>query len=136
MKRLLFGLPCLALCLLAGPTSGEAAPRPKRPDYDKLFRFLDANKDGKISREELRKLATVAPRLKGDKALADKLFDRLDTDKDGFLSPAELKKLRELRGGRPAKESPPQKNAEAQTARKTRYPKPPSSKNVAIVPAA
>ncbi|WEJ99885.1 MAG: EF-hand domain-containing protein [Candidatus Sphingomonas phytovorans] len=45
---------------------------------------LDTNKDGKISREEMR-------------ASADARFDKLDTNKDGFIDQAEIDAARALR---------------------------------------
>ncbi|MFA6117186.1 MAG: EF-hand domain-containing protein [Sphingomonas sp.] len=65
---------------------------------------IDTNKDGKISRDEMR-------------ARIDARFDRLDTNKDGFIDQAEMQaaraKMKEHRGGmrghwrhRPGAEAP------------------------------
>lgn len=93
-------------------------------DRTKLFGTMDADGDGKVTKEEYKKGMTgVADKLKekaADKGkggaaleklggqLADKAFDALDADKDGSLSkeefekagfdPAKLKDLREKFG--------------------------------------
>jgi len=72
---------------------GKDAPKPgedrkKKPgkgDGGEIFKRLDVNGDGKISRDE----------AKGP--LAD-YFDRLDADKDGFLTESEIRDAREKIG--------------------------------------
>jgi hypothetical protein len=68
-----------------------------------IFRRLDANKDGQVSKLEFekaaQKVATRAPGKAGGKTGA-RVFDRLDTDNNGSLSPAELEKLKQLRARR------------------------------------
>ena len=51
-------------------------PQPPRPAAPRVFELLDRNRDGRLSREELRGL--------------DRLFDRLDEDRDGQVTPREL----------------------------------------------
>lgn len=53
--------------------------RQKPPTIEELFKKMDANKDEKLSKEEVK-----GP-LKDD-------FTKIDTNKDGFLSKDELKK--------------------------------------------
>lgn len=48
------------------------------PSFSQLLKEMDANKDGKLAKSELK-----GP-LAND-------FDKIDTDKDGFLSESELK---------------------------------------------
>jgi hypothetical protein len=57
----------------AAPTN--AAPRYSTRDVERAFGFIDANKDGKISREEASGFRNVA-----------KYFDAADVNKDGALS--------------------------------------------------
>jgi len=47
---------------------------------DAIFKRVDANQDGKLSKEEAARLPSIAER-----------FDQLDKDKDGMLSLDELK---------------------------------------------
>lgn len=61
----------------AQPPQGQEGKKP--PTAEQLMKEMDANKDGKLSKEELK-----GP-IKDD-------FSKIDTDKDGFLSLEELKK--------------------------------------------
>ena len=72
------------LILLLGTTFSYAQPPhgqegKKPPTAEQLLKEMDANKDGKLSKSELR-----GP-IKDD-------FTKIDTNKDGFLSLEELKK--------------------------------------------
>jgi hypothetical protein len=103
-------MPRLRVCLLiisavcCAPSASRAddpAVKAKVPKVnpEAVFRRIDTNGDGKISREEFK--AFIEKALKGKKAdkpeLIDKLFDRLDTNRDGYLSLEEFKQLRDLR---------------------------------------
>src|SRR5690348_16580471 len=95
-RRRLLGV-CAAF-VIGGSLVGHSsfAQPPGRPPLDQLFKRLDANKDGKLSREEFGKLAEIAPRLKGNPQAADRLCNQLDADGDGSLTLDEFKKLAEL----------------------------------------
>jgi Ca2+-binding EF-hand superfamily protein len=58
------------------------------PSVDEIFSKMDANKDGKLSKEEVR-----GP-LQND-------FAKIDTDGDGFISKEELNKAPKPKGQRP-----------------------------------
>jgi hypothetical protein len=62
-------------------TTAAASPAAKysAKDLERAFSFMDANKDGKVSRDEAASFPNVA-----------KHFDEADTDKDQMLSPGEF----------------------------------------------
>src|SRR5262245_1745249 len=99
MMRWLVALALLAIVAVA-PTDtwGDDLPSPEA-DPGVIFRRLDANGDGKISRDEFRAFLANAPRFKDQPELARGLFDRLDTNRDGFLSLDEFRRITELRPG-------------------------------------
>ncbi|HZT79775.1 MAG TPA: EF-hand domain-containing protein [Gemmataceae bacterium] len=120
MKRLLCGLGLLAALVLVGVAAGaddqdKGEKKQGRgrfqggqfgkmaelfKDTDALFKKLDADKNGKISKDEFRKLADSAPDfLKDRPEILDRIFDRLDANKDGSLTAEELKKGADLGRG-------------------------------------
>ncbi len=78
MKRLLI----LALCF-GFTASVMAADKPKR-DPEAIFKKLDKNSDGKVSKEEFSAVVK-------DAAKADKAFAKKDKNGDGFLTLEEFK---------------------------------------------
>jgi Ca2+-binding EF-hand superfamily protein len=66
----------------AGKGEGRGKREGKRDPAkmaERIMSRLDANKDGRLSRDE----AKSGPRM-------EKIFDRVDADRDGFVSKAEL----------------------------------------------
>jgi EF hand len=74
----------------AAPSAPSTPPAPKyaAQDVERAFGFIDANHDGKISREEAIRFKNVT-----------KYFDAADLNKDNFLSPSEFDNA--LNGSRP-----------------------------------
>jgi len=89
-------------CLLATGTAFADA------DSDAMFKKLDSDSNGKISKQEMQKLPTLVHQKKFAEAdtnndgkvseeefraqvkqRADRMFDRMDTDSDGSISAAE-----------------------------------------------
>ncbi|MCL4201627.1 MAG: serine hydrolase [Pirellulaceae bacterium] len=67
-----------------------------------LFEHLDTDRDGKVSKEEFRKLASLGQgRLRGRPELVESLYEQLDTDRSGTLSEEEFRGLARLRPGPP-----------------------------------
>lgn len=64
------------------------------------FKKMDADGDGKVTKDEFKRLFEQAAKGKlGDKggAVGDRIFDRLDADRDGKLTLDEYKKVEQLR---------------------------------------
>lgn len=71
-------------------------------DPEAMFKKLDANGDGKLTKEEFAKFRDNLPekikekaKAKGAGGFGDKLFDLMDENKDGTVSLDEFKKMRE-----------------------------------------
>ena len=77
--RTLFRAAALCLVLAASFAFSEARAMPEMAGQNAADRFtaMDADKDGKVSREEF---FAAQPHMK------DSAFDALDADKDGFIS--------------------------------------------------
>ncbi|HVK13974.1 MAG TPA: c-type cytochrome domain-containing protein, partial [Gemmataceae bacterium] len=94
----------LAALVLAGGADLTAQEK-ARPfvDPDRAFTLGDADKDGKLSRDEFEKLMSTAPAFREKAKAIDFLFARLDADKDGKLTPDEFKKIADMAGPKDGK---------------------------------
>lgn len=114
----------LTLCALAicGVMSLQAADegKPKKPGEGKpgegkrnpeeIFKKLDTNNDGSISKEEF----LAGPRAKQDPAKAEERFKALDKNSDGKISLEEFKAAGPPGGRKPGEGKPePKKPAES-----------------------
>jgi Ca2+-binding EF-hand superfamily protein len=76
-----------------------------KPDSEAMFKRLDANADGKISKNEFSKFAEIVRDRLQDKGkaknangkFADAMFSRLDSNADRFISLEEFKKISDIR---------------------------------------
>jgi hypothetical protein len=75
----------------------ESGPRGERPSADDLIKQMDTNKDGKLSKDEVK-----GP-LQQD-------FSKVDANNDGFISKAELEKGAKGNRQRPQGQKPPKRN--------------------------
>ena len=91
-----------AWSFLASPSTANAGGKAKKKGgAEAIFKKLDADNDGKLSKSEFAKLgelgkkAAAATAKKAGKG--DKLFSKLDTNGDGSLSLEEFKKMSEMK---------------------------------------
>lgn len=109
MIRTLSLFAVLAAFTLTVGVRADDEKKPKRPggrDPEMMFKKLDANNDGKLSKDEFKKvvemIAQRAEKLKDKPELVDKLtdrmFEKLDENKNGSLSAEEFKKITERLG--------------------------------------
>jgi hypothetical protein len=95
----------IALCtvVLAAATGVADSPpeksKSRAANPAAVFKRIDTNGDGKLSKEEFKSFIDNATKgkIKAKPELIEKLFNRLDSDGDGYLSLDEFKKLRDLR---------------------------------------
>ena len=107
----------IGLALPAAPAFAERVKAPpgaskKEQDAVRIFNLLDADGDGRISRQEAQQAFLIRPSLVRD-------FERTDTNKDGYLSEPEVRaqaeRRRAERKARRAREAA-QKQAQAKKA--------------------
>jgi Ca2+-binding EF-hand superfamily protein len=95
MKRWIAGMALVGLCIFAGSDAGAADEQAeKQRDPAAIFKKLDANGDGKVTKEEFAKFGdALKDKIGADKAdkVGQGMFDRLDANKDGALSAEEFK---------------------------------------------
>ena len=100
MNRLLCALSAAGLLTLAGDVSAK----PKGDKVELMFKKLDSNGDGTLSKEEFTKIAELHKKTgeakaqgKGKGKGAEALFDKLNTSGTGKLTLEEFRKITELR---------------------------------------
>lgn len=97
MLKLTTVLSVTVLLLTAAASQAQDAKQTPKLDPEKLFPKLDANSDGKVTKDEFKKLTEIGQgRLKGRAELLDKVFERLDANADGALSKDEFTKFAAL----------------------------------------
>ena len=82
----------------------------KRASDEDTFKKMDADSDGKVTKDELEKWVKgnerMAKRAEQDSEFVSKMFTSMDGDKDGKVTLAEYKKYREEVGSRRKKKDP------------------------------
>jgi len=104
----LLGLFSMAAVIAADGDKPDAKEGKGKFDKSKLFEKMDANGDGKITKEEYKKsqeamLEKIKDKL-GDKAdmmtkIFEKMFDKMDADSDGVVTKEEFEKFQPTIGG-------------------------------------
>jgi Ca2+-binding EF-hand superfamily protein len=86
--------------LLAMPATAEAGKgKKKKGDVTAVFKKLDTDNDGKLSKEEFSKFTGLGKKTKAPSAKRlDRMFSQLDTNNDGFISLEEFKKISDMKG--------------------------------------
>ncbi|HKB04546.1 MAG TPA: DUF1553 domain-containing protein [Gemmataceae bacterium] len=110
VRTALLTLGLAGLAALSGPSSGQEPKVKPFLEPERAFRLGDADKDGKLSKDEFARLLANSPRMKENPKAADFLFTRLDANGDGFLSADEFKKVTELGPAGKGKAFPPKKD--------------------------
>ncbi len=114
---LTLALTAFAFATMQAADADKKATKPGA-DFEAMFKKIDANNDGKITKEEFAKLPDEI-KAKGEKGeriaqmitkKSDELFTKLDADKSGDLSMEEAKKfdLAALVGGNKAVSKDPE----------------------------
>src|SRR5258708_27771544 len=100
----------------AGDTKDDKAKAKANADLEEVFKKLDADADGKLSKDEFKKFPEVAraklkvqgPVLNGPlkDAFIERFFERLDADGDGTITLEEFMKLPQIIDNAKAKIKP------------------------------
>lgn len=94
MKKQVTGILLVAIIFIASSckstreTKGNGSQQGGQPNIAEMFKQMDANKDGKLSKDEVK-----GPLLND--------FAKVDTNNDGFISKAEMEKAPKPSGRRP-----------------------------------
>jgi Ca2+-binding EF-hand superfamily protein len=76
---------CIAVLVVGLALSSGAAQEPKKPlDADAIFKKLDANNDGKLTRDEFLKLADRFKNKEKARVKLAMVFDKIDPDNQGL----------------------------------------------------
>lgn len=83
----------ICFCALLSNAQEEGRERRKPPTFKELIEKMDANEDGKLSKDEIK------GRLKDH-------FDKVDTDEDGFITEEEFENMpKPEKGKRPSRDN-------------------------------
>ncbi len=91
--------------------SASAAAQPPQ-DGGRIFAMMDTNKDGKLDKAEITKMAEMRAQRQGDPSLAspekvEAFIKHVDANGDGFIDKNELESMRKARASAPPPEAEP-----------------------------
>lgn len=96
--RLLTLTGLFALAVFATTAAADDEKKENTKDPEVAFKKLDTDKDGKLTKEEFKKITDLLEGVKKKltAAMVEEAFTKLDTDKDDKLSLDEFKKVTDL----------------------------------------
>lgn len=128
----------VAACLLQaagpgpGPGQGPAGGPPDPKRLEGLYRLLDINRDGKLSREEFSKMGQYSPRMKDNPDAVDYVFMQLDKNGDDKLSVEEFKEIIAMQRAAQQGNPPPAAPVTKAAAKPAMAERPPTSEELAF----
>lgn len=104
MKKLLM---IVGLAGLAVPAVGAAQPP---QDDGRIFAMIDTNRDGKLDKAEITKMAEMRAQAQGDPTLAspekvDAFIKHVDANADGAIDKKEMETMQKARASAPPPET-------------------------------
>jgi Ca2+-binding EF-hand superfamily protein len=99
----------LAFCATSNAQDEKKGKRQQQTP-EETFKKIDADGNGKVTKEELKKWVdsneNLKKRAESDPEFVNKMFDKMDADKNGSVSLEEYKKYREEAGKNRKKKDP------------------------------
>jgi Ca2+-binding EF-hand superfamily protein len=109
-KLVLAAVLALAFCSPSMAQDEKKGKRGNQATPEETFKKMDANGDGKVTKDELEKWVKanerLAKRAEQDTEFVNKMFTSMDANKDGSVTLEEYKKYREEQNAKRKKKDP------------------------------